>query len=151
MLYSNRLQYLRERTGLTQTQAGLLIKLDSGTYCHYEKEAFIIPIKHLNTIANYFNVSLDYLFEFTNMSSYKSSKKKINKVLSGERLRNLRKENKITQDKLAKILNVSRSTIAEYERGTNLIATPFLYTICKKYNISADYLLGKIDSPKYLN
>ena len=85
------------------------------------------------------------------MSSYKSSKKKINKVLSGERLRNLRKENKITQDKLAKILNVSRSTIAEYERGTNLIATPFLYTICKKYNISADYLLGKIDSPKYLN
>ena len=151
MLYSNRLQYLRERTGLTQTQAGLLIKLDSGTYCHYEKEELIIPIKHLNTIANYFNVSLDYLFEFTNMSSYKSSKKKINRVLSGERLRNLRKDNKITQDKLAKVLNVSRSTIAEYERGTNLIATPFLYTICKKYNISADYLLGKMDSPKYLN
>ena len=73
MLYSNRLQYLRERTGLTQTQAGLLIKLDSGTYCHYEKEELIIPIKHLNTIANYFNVSLDYLFEFTNMSSDRKS------------------------------------------------------------------------------
>ena len=94
---------------------------------------------------------MDYLFEFTSISFYKNSKEKINKVLSGERLRNFRKDNKITQDKLAAVLNVSRSTIAEYERGTNLIATPFLYTICKKYNISADYLLGKIDSPKYLN
>ena len=52
---------------------------------------------------------------------------------------------KITQDKLAQKLNVSRTTITEYERGTNIIATPFLYTICKDYNLSADYLLGKID------
>ena len=39
--------------------------------------------------------------------------------------------------------------ITEYERGTNIIATPFLYEICKTYLISADYLLGKTDSPKY--
>ena len=37
-----------------------------------------------------------------------------------------------------------------YEKGKTLILTSFLYTICKKYNISADYLLGKIDEPKYL-
>ena len=43
------------------------------------------------------------------------------------------------------------STISKIENGHNIIATPFLYQICKKYNISADYLLGKIDSPKYLN
>ena len=43
--------------------------------------------------------------------------------------------------------------IEEYKKNNCefLIATPFLYTICKKYNISADYLLGKIDNPKYLN
>lgn len=28
------------------------------------------------------------------------------------------------------------------------IATPFLYTICKEYNVSADYLLGKINKPQ---
>ena len=27
----------------------------------------------------------------------------------------------------------------------NIIATPFFYAICKKYEASADYLLGKID------
>ena len=152
MLYSNRLQYLRERTGLTQAQAGLLIKLDSGTYCHYEKEELIIPIKHLNTIANYFNVSLDYLFEFSNVRNYEARKNQvINKIAVGIKLKELRKELKLTQKKLAEILNTTQSVIAEYENGKNLIATPFLYTICKKYNISADYLLGKIDNPKYLN
>ncbi len=49
-----------------------------------------------------------------------------------------------------KSLNIENGTIANYELGINLIATPFLYSICKKYNISADYLLGKIDKPKYL-
>ena len=46
MLYSNWLQYLRERNGLTQFQTGLLIKLDSGTYRKKKKEELIIPIKH---------------------------------------------------------------------------------------------------------
>ena len=150
MFYGKNLQYLRERNGLTQTQVGLLIQLDSGTYSHYEKEEILIPIKHLNTLVNYFNVSLDYIFSFTNILNYITIKNDINKILSGIRLKELRQEEKITQERLATILNVARSTIAEYERGTNLIATPFLYTICKKYNISADYLLGKVDSPKYL-
>ena len=151
MFYNKRLQYLRERTGLTQVQAGSLIQLDSGTYSHYENEKLLIPMKHLNTLANYYGVSIDYIFDFNSQSNYFKWRKNINKDLSGKRLKEFRKEEKLTQDKLAQILNVSRSTIAEYERGTNIIATPFLYTICKKYNISADYLLGKIDSPKYFN
>ena len=75
----------------------------------------------------------------------------INNIKAGQRLKEFRKDNKITQLKLAQILNTNQSVIANYERGRTVIATPFLYSICKKYNISADYLLGKIDSPKYLN
>ena len=150
MLYSEKLKYLRERNGLTQNQAGLLINLDSGTYCHYETEELLIPIKHLNTLANYYNVSIDYLFSFNDVFSYSRSKKEIDRQLTKIRLKELRKEQKLSQDKLSKVLNVARSTIAEYERGTNIIATPFLYTICSKYEISADYLLGIVDKPKYL-
>ena len=65
--------------------------------------------------------------------------------LMGKRLKEFRKNNKITQEKLALILNTTQSVIAGYESGRYLIATPFLYMICKKYNISADYLLGRID------
>ena len=150
MFYSNKLSYLRERNGLTYDKIGKLINLDSGTYFHYEKEELLIPIKHLITLADYYNVSIDYIFDFTNLTNYPTPKNNIEKSLTSIRLKEFRKEHKITQEKLAKILNISRSTIAEYERGTNIIATPFLYTICKKFNISADYLLGKTDSPKYL-
>ncbi|MCI9281068.1 MAG: helix-turn-helix transcriptional regulator [Bacilli bacterium] len=54
------------------------------------------------------------------------------------------------QEKLANEINTNKSVICSYEKGKRIIPTPFLYEICKKYNISADYLLGKIDSPKFL-
>ena len=64
-------------------------------------------------------------------------------------MKSFRKEYKLTQLELANFIKTDKSTISKYETGKNIIATPFLYQICKTYNISADYLLGKIDSPKY--
>ncbi|MCM1052424.1 MAG: helix-turn-helix domain-containing protein [Ruminococcus sp.] len=151
MHYSAKLQYLREKFDLTQTEAGKIINLDSGTYSNYEHEVILIPLKHLNTLCNYYNVSLDYIFSFTEEVNYKNSDKNIDKKKSGTRLKEFRKDNKLTQIKLAKILNIGNGTIAGYETGNYLIATPFLYTICSKYHISADYLLGKTDNPKYFN
>ena len=127
-----------------------MLNFEKDTYGKYEREYVIIPIKHLNTVCNYFGVSLDYIFNFTNPKKYNISCSDINREKMSKRLKEFRKENKLTQVKLAEILNIANGTIAEYERGTNIIATPFLYTICKNYNISADYLLGKIDEPKYL-
>ena len=152
MNYGQKVKELRERNGITQKELAKYLEIDAKLYSHYETEDRIIPCKHLYAISLYFNVSLDYLFGFTNIKNYETNKKlDINKGEVGIKLKELRKELKLTQTKLAEILNTTQSVIAEYEKGKNLIATPFLYTICKKYNISADYLLGKIDNPKYLN
>ena len=151
MIYGEKLKYLREEKELTQKDLGDLIEVHAATYSQFERESSIIPIKRLNTYANFFNVSIDYLFNFTNIKQYENSKKEPNLKLSGERLKEVRKENKVTQVKLANLLNTTQSNIVGYEKGKFIIATPYLYTICKKYNISADYLLGKIDTPKYLN
>ena len=110
-----------------------------------------MPIKYLNILCDFFNVSFDYLFEFTNTCNYKNESTEIEAAIVGQRLKNFRKENKVTQVKLATILNTVQPVIANYEKGKFLIATPFLYTICKKYNISADYLLGKINEPQELS
>ncbi len=150
MLYKERLKELRENRDLKQTEISDILTIKSGDYSQYEREYTIMPIKHLNFLCNYFNVSLDYIFNFTDILNYRNVSKEINKILSGQRLKEFRKENKLTQKQFANILNVSNTTISEYENGNNTIATPFLYDICKKYNISADYLLGKTDSPKYL-
>ena len=80
--------------------------------------------------------------------SYSTYVDNIDKIKAGNRLKEFRKEHKFSREKLANILNTTYSNIAFYEMGRNLIATPFLYTICKKYNISADYLMGRIDNPK---
>ena len=148
MLYKEKLKELREEQYLKQKDLAKLVNIDRSVYGRYEKEYQIIPIKHLCYICNFFQVSLDYIFGFVDDKIY-SNIKDIDKIIMGERLKLFRKEKKVTQEKLAELLNTSQSTIADYERGKNFIPTPFLYTICKKYHISADYLLGRIEDPKY--
>ena len=150
MIYAFKLKELREEKNINQLELSKTLNIDNSVYAKYEKEYEIIPIKHLNTLCNYFNVSFDYIFGFTNDLNYPNMLREIDTKKSGTRLKELRKEHKITQTILSDELNCSYGTIAGYEIGRYLIATPFLYTICKKYHISADYLLGKIDSPKYL-
>ena len=144
-MYNEKLKELRENNNLKQYQVADILNIYKGLYNEYETEYEIIPIKHLNTLCNYFQVSFDYIFGFTNISNYKNSKEVIDACIVGKRLKEFRKEHKYTQEKLSSILNIARSALANYERGRNIIATPFLYTICKKYNLSADYLLGKIN------
>ena len=150
MNYGTIIKKLREEQNKTQQEIASILGIARQTYNHYEIQDSIIPLKHLNNLANYYNVSIDYIFELTKQRKYLNFKKEINIDLSKERLKSLRKEQKLTQVKLANILNTFHTVIVDYEHGKNLIATPFLYTICKKYKISADYLLGKINDPKYL-
>lgn len=150
MIYGDKIKHLRERNNIKQKDLIKEIKISKSLYSEYEQERKIMPLKHLNIVTNFFNVSFDYIFGITNEPSYDNSKSDINPKLIEQRLKALRKEQNITQDKLQKIIGRSNSTISDYERGKIIISTYVLYTICKKYNISADYLLGKIDVPKYI-
>ena len=150
IMYSERLKELREENDLNFQNISNLLNIEKDTYGQYERQNVIIPIKHLNTICNYFDVSIDYILGFTNKINYNNYQKEIDINKVSNRLKEFRKDNNLTQEKLAKLLNVVKGTIGNYESARALIATPFLYTICKKYNISADYILGKVDEPKYL-
>ena len=150
MKYSEILKKLRNQNNYTQEEIAQKLGINRSTYKDYEIQTSIIPIKHLITISKVYNVSIDYILGLTNIESYPSNNTIENKK-AGERLKEFRKENNLTQQKLASLLNTTFSNIAFYEKGRNLISTTFLYEICKKYNISADYILGKIDKPKYLN
>lgn len=118
----------------------------------WESSNEIIPINQLVNISNILNVSVDYILGLSNELKYQASTIiDIDKKIVGGNLKEFRHENKLTQDKLADYLKTTKSVICNYEKGRYLLATPFLYMICQKYKISADYLLGKIDEPKYLD
>lgn len=65
----------------------------------------------------------------------------------GERLRSARKARKISQDELAKVIDVSKGTISNYENGVSFPNEEKLIKISERLNVSFDYLLGRIDDP----
>ena len=63
------------------------------------------------------------------------------------RLKELRTANKITQDKLSKILGVSRTTVTMWESGASEPDTDTLIRLAEILNVSVDTLLGNTKKP----
>ena len=59
-----------------------------------------------------------------------------------ERLKELRKENKLSTIALGKILNVSDSTITRWESGEITPSIDHLFNIAVFFKVSSDYLIG---------
>ena len=67
-------------------------------------------------------------------------KKEIN-IQIGERIRFAREQNKITQEQLAEIIEVSPQYISDLERGVVGISIPTLKKACLAMHTSSDYIL----------
>ena len=59
-----------------------------------------------------------------------------------ERLRELREDNDIKQSEIAKLLGTTQQVYSRYENGINEIPVHHIITLCKFYQVSADYILG---------
>ena len=53
----------------------------------------------------------------------------------------MREDRDLTQAQIAEVLGTSQTMYARYERGANEMPIRHLVTLCKFYNISADYFL----------
>ena len=62
-----------------------------------------------------------------------------------ERLKEFRAYNEIPQKEIAGILNISQQHYSMYENGKRILNAEQIIKICKKYDISANYLLGLSD------
>ncbi|NMF06301.1 helix-turn-helix domain-containing protein [Clostridium beijerinckii] len=69
----------------------------------------------------------------------------------GDRIKLLRKEQKITQEQLADWLNVSRSSIKGYENDGVEPSLNVLIKIADRFNVSLDYLLGRTEEKHNVN
>lgn len=64
-----------------------------------------------------------------------------------DNLKKLRKEKKITQEELSKIIGVERSSIGKYESSGVIPSVDVLNKIADYFNVSVDYLLGRSNAP----
>ncbi len=144
-MYRKRLQRIRKRREIKVYQIAEVLEIERSAYGHFEKEDSIMPLKHLVAVCDYFNVSLDYVFEFTNKENYNDSIKGLDLEITSKRLKEFRVNKKISQKALAIRTDNKRTNISGYETGDCLISTSFLYTICKIYGLSADYIVGKVN------
>lgn len=62
-----------------------------------------------------------------------------------ERLKEIREENNISQNRLAELCNVQQSCVSKWEREATLPDAEMIVVICKALHVSADYLLGITD------
>ena len=60
-MYQNRLRDLREDQDLKQKDIATLLNIHQTTYSDYELERLNIPVPVLHTLADFYNVSIDYL------------------------------------------------------------------------------------------
>jgi len=65
----------------------------------------------------------------------------------GQRLVNLRTKRGLTQEQLAKMLNMSRSTYAQYEVNRRTPDAETLTMLANFFNVTTDYLFGRTDIP----
>ena len=67
-----------------------------------------------------------------------------------KRLRDLREDNDLTQDKLVEILQMHKTTYTNYEQGKRELPFELAIRLAKLYNISLDYIAELISEPRNL-
>ena len=132
---------IKKMDNITASSIANDLGISKKTLSNYINGDAYIPLIHLNKLANLFNVSIDYLLGLSNLENYENNKQieQLDSDLIGKNLKTVRN-----------LIGVNKSSISRYENGESLILTICLYTFCKEYQISADYLLGKSEN-KYIS
>jgi transcriptional regulator with XRE-family HTH domain len=117
MEFSERLKKLRIDNGLKQNEVASYVGVTAATYNRYEKGLSTPKAESIINLANFFNVTPDYLMvgDTDSLERFEMS--------IGDRIREKRKELKFTQKELAEKIGKTESTIQKYE--TNVVEPSF--------------------------
>ncbi len=65
-----------------------------------------------------------------------------------QRLKDMREDHDLTQSDVAKLLSTTRQQVSKWETGVQMMGVDKYIILAKHYNVSVDYLLGLIDTPR---
>lgn len=144
----NRLEGLREEYDLKSKEIAGKLGVGSSAYSDWERNKVRIPTKRLIELANYYKVNIDYLMCLTNNRRQIEAKEiDLNKI--GSRIKESREELGYNLRQLGEAVDITFSSLCNYENGKTLIQSDILISLCKLTNYSVDYLLNRSDD-KYI-
>ena len=147
-MLDNNLKWCREELEMTQEELGFVFGVSRKTISGWETASNPIPFNKLIKFCNLYNYSLDFVIGLTRKNSKCDIKIKVNKKEIGKRLKDLRDSLNLSQLKFADKSGISQTTYSHYETGLNLITTMNAYAICKTYNVSMDWIVGRTNNQK---
>ncbi len=62
LIVSEKLKELRQEKGLSQEEVAAQLKVSRVVYNRYEKDKRTIPLEYLKILADFYDVSMDYIF-----------------------------------------------------------------------------------------
>lgn len=140
---SNRIKSIREENELTQKEIASMLNVSRTAYSLWEISKNIIPLTKLNDFSNKFDLSMDYIMGLNDSKDKKINHNNIDAKMIGKKIKQARKDLKLTQEKLAKIFNTTHSGISAYENGITLIPTLFFIELSRISNKSLDWFCDK--------
>ena len=129
----NRLKEIRQKNCLTLEKLGQKVNIPKNTLSRYESGKREPKIETWKKLADYFNVSTSYLMGLNNNSF-------------GNRIKELRIKNGLSQGDLAEKIGVKANTICQYEKGKRHPKIETWQKIANALNTSVVYARGDIDT-----
>ena len=143
-----RIDDLRTDNDLKIREIADILKISIDNYFDYANGRSNFPLEKLNLLANYFKVNFDYITGLSDIKKAYPGNIDLNTLK--QRIKQIRKENKLSQEKAANIIGDKQSTYWNYENGNSIIPISKLYLLAKYYNVSIDYFVGKTSNKTIL-
>lgn len=140
-----RIKDIREDNELKQREMVEIFQVSRSTYASWEVGLIVIPLDKLVEYANYFHVRIDYVLSLTNDRDGYDHEIKLSLKNLGERLKRVRLKNHLSQENVAIVMKTKQDIVSKYERGVCMIPTIKLYRFAKEFQVSIDYLCGRIE------
>lgn len=147
-IIEKRIKALRERIGYSQIEVAYKLGVNRSLVALWENGYANISLRQLIKLAYIYQVPIDYLLgiieEIDDYEYHYIDTMDLKSI--GLKLKEIRKTNKMTQDKFAQKIDTKRSSISYYEIGKMMISTADLKQICETFGVSADYIVGNINN-----
>ena len=146
-MFDNNIRYCREELEMTQTELGYIFGVSDSAVRSWETAHDSIPLPKLIKFCNMYDYSLDFVCGLIR-NNIKYGKFTTDKIKISKKLKELKNKLGISQQKLSDDCKISQTTYSGYETGNYLINTMNLYYICKTYNVSMDWIVGRTNNSR---